>query len=188
MENSQAALREEKRAERADLPEERRIEIAKSACARVLALGGYLSAGIIMAYVSLNSEIDPIHIIEHARQSGKRVCFPVVSGETMFAAEPLSPDAWKRGAYGIWEPDMENSRPADAAEIGCVIVPGVVFDEYCNRIGQGGGYYDRFLANTRAYRIGLAYECQIVQRLEARPHDIKMHAVATDARLIMRGN
>ncbi len=187
MENNQAALREKMRTERDALPEERHKAMSKSACARVLALGGYLKADIIMAYVATKSEIDPINIVEHARLNGKRVCFPVVSGDTMLPAEPLVGGTWKRGAFGVLEPDLDNSRLVNAAEIECVIVPGVVFDEYCNRIGQGKGYYDRFLAGTQAYRIGLAYECQIVEGIEAWPHDIKMHAVATDARLIMSG-
>ncbi len=184
---SQAALREKKRAERAALPEERREAMSKSACMRVLALSGYLDAKIVMAYAAANSETDPVHIVEHALVNGKRVCFPVVTGETMLAAEPLSDRAWKRGAFGILEPDMEKSRLVNAAEIGCVIVPGVVFDEYCSRIGQGKGYYDRFLANTRAYRIGFAFECQVVESIDAQLHDIRMDAVATETRLIMSG-
>ena len=188
MENSQAALREKKRAERAALPQDCPEAMSKSACARVLALSSYTNAKVIMAYAAAKSEIDPVHIVEHARVSGKRVCFPVVSGEMMLAAEPLSERAWKRGAFGIMEPDLAHSRLVNVADIDCVITPGVVFDEYGNRIGQGKGYYDRFLAGARAYRVGLAYECQIVERIEARPHDIRMDAVATDVRLIMAGN
>ncbi len=185
MENEIAALREAKRAERAQLPRERREEMAESACKRVLALSGYIKAGVIMAYAAFQYEIDPGLIVEHAREHGKRVCFPVVSGDAMLAAEPLSDSAWKRGAFGIFEPDQNKSRMVNADEIGCVIVPGVVFDENCHRIGQGKGYYDRFLAGCEAYKIGLAYECQVAERIAARPHDVRMDAVATDERLIL---
>ncbi len=185
---NQAALREAKRAARAALSEESRKAMSKSACARALALSGYINAAVIMAYSAAKCEIDSILIVEHARASGKRVCFPVVSGETMLAAEPLTERAWKRGAYGIMEPDLTQSRLVNAEDIDCVIVPGVAFDEFGSRIGQGKGYYDRFLAGARAYLVGLAYECQIVERIEARPHDIRMNAVATDVRLIIAGN
>ena len=185
MANEQAALREKKRAERAAIPKERREAMAKSACARVLAQSGYLNAEVIMAYAANEPEIDPALIVEHALENGKRVCFPIVSGEMMFAAEPLLNSAWKRGAFGILEPDLANARLVSVSDIGCVIAPGVVFDEFCHRIGRGKGYYDRFLAGARAYKIGLAYECQIVERIEARSYDVSMDAVATDERLIM---
>ncbi len=187
MENEIRTLREAKRAERAALPQERRVAMAKSAAKRVLALPGYINAGVIMAYAAAKDEIDPAMIVEQALANGKRVCFPVVSGETMLAAEPLSAKAWKRGAFGILEPDLSGSRIVDISEIGCAIVPGVVFDEYCHRIGRGKGYYDRFLAGSAAYKIGFAYECQVMESIAARTHDVRMDAVATDERLIMAG-
>ena len=68
-----------------------------------------------------------------------------------------------------------------------IIVPGIVFDVKGNRLGFGKGYYDRFLspsANFKAVKIGLAYEFQVVPKIDAQPHDITMDYIITEKRII----
>ena len=68
-----------------------------------------------------------------------------------------------------------------------IIVPLVAFDEQCNRLGRGGGWYDRFLAmQPQAQTIGLAYEFQQVSALPTEPHDIALDHVITEARVVTR--
>ena len=61
-----------------------------------------------------------------------------------------------------------------------IIVPAVAYDRQGNRIGRGKGYYDRLLSRTKALRIGVAYDFQLVDEIEAEPHDIPVDIVITE--------
>lgn len=70
-----------------------------------------------------------------------------------------------------------------------IFVPVVAFDSVCHRIGYGGGWYDRFLANQpQALKIGLAYEMQKVQLIPAEAHDVPLDMVVTEKAVYMRAN
>jgi 5-formyltetrahydrofolate cyclo-ligase len=74
--------------------------------------------------------------------------------------------------------NMEVSLPAD---LDLIIVPLVAFDESCNRIGMGGGYYDRFLKNyPKARKVGLAYELQKVSHVPVEQHDVRLDQIVTE--------
>lgn len=165
--------------------EERRL-LSECASVRVIASVQYARARLVMAYVAQKAEIDPSYIVRNTTaQCGKTLCFPAIteSGE-MVAAVPLDAAAWRIGAYGIREPDLRRSRIVESCQIDLAIVPGIAFDEFGGRVGQGKGYYDRFLANLPAFKIGLAYELQIVAKIDVCPYDEALDAVATDRRLI----
>ena len=82
-------------------------------------------------------------------------------------------------------PSIKLYHPEDEPdEVDLVIVPLVAFDENGNRIGHGGGYYDRFLKKyPRAKKIGLAYELQKIDEVPAEPHDVPLDAVITEAQV-----
>ena len=85
----------------------------------------------------------------------------------------------KEGAFHIMEP-RKGCKKADFSRAYC-LVPGSVFDRSGNRIGYGKGYYDRyFAAYPLLYRIGIAYESQIEERIKPEKHDRKMHAMVTE--------
>ncbi|MFQ5811109.1 MAG: 5-formyltetrahydrofolate cyclo-ligase, partial [Armatimonadota bacterium] len=93
------------------------------------------------------------------------------------------------GPRGIPEPMPERCEPADIAEIDFVVAPGVAFDERGVRLGQGGGYYDRFLARLRRRPdhppvAGAAFELQIVRRVPAEPHDARVDMIVTEERVL----
>ena len=62
-------------------------------------------------------------------------------------------------------------------------MPGVAYDPEGNRVGRGKGYYDRLLAGARATKIGIAYDFQVVDSIEAEPHDVRVDVVITDRRI-----
>jgi 5-formyltetrahydrofolate cyclo-ligase len=63
-------------------------------------------------------------------------------------------------------------------------VPGVVFDEYGNRIGYGGGYFDKLLSNVEAIKIGLSYEFQVLKHIPHEEHDVKMDYILTEKKIL----
>jgi 5-formyltetrahydrofolate cyclo-ligase len=94
---------------------------------------------------------------------------------------------WRQGAFGIREPipdapeDIVTFHAFFGSET-AIIVPLVAFDQTCARIGYGKGYYDRFLAESAAAKIGIAYELQKVQTVPVFEHDIALDAIATQER------
>lgn len=85
------------------------------------------------------------------------------------------------GAYGIMEPGADCPE-IPPQEIDLVLVPGAAFDRFGGRIGQGGGYYDRFLAGTGAYRMGVCHDFALLGgALPTAAHDARMDAVAAPA-------
>lgn len=84
----------------------------------------------------------------------------------------------KQGKYNILEP-IEGSK-ISPDDIDVIIVPMVAFDENLNRLGHGKGYYDRYLKNTKALKIGVAFECQKVHDIETNVFDISMDMIVTE--------
>ena len=68
----------------------------------------------------------------------------------------------------------------DVGDIEMIIVPGVAYDRKGNRVGRGKGYYDRLLSGSKALKVGVAYDFQMVDEIDAEPHDVKVDLVITD--------
>ena len=184
---NKAALRKEIRASLRQLPPDEKQRQAYAAAAQVLRCEAFLRAHTLMLYRATSSEIDTMPLRIAAEAAGKKVAYPVCIDErTMLAAVPDSPDAWQRGKYGIWAPLPERSEIITPEQIDLVIVPGVAFDRRCFRIGQGGGYYDRFLSTTHAYRIGYAFDLQILPSLPTEAHDLPMNRVISAHQMFTR--
>ena len=94
-------------------------------------------------------------------------------------------DAWKSGYYGILEPDADKGTVIMPQDIDLVVCPCSSFDEDCNRMGMGGGFYDRYLPGcTGAKIIAAAYEVQCAEEIPTEEFDFTAGAVATEKRLI----
>ncbi|MCO6467007.1 MAG: 5-formyltetrahydrofolate cyclo-ligase [Bradyrhizobiaceae bacterium] len=139
----------------------------------------------VHVYRSTPDEVDTMPFIDYAWGIGKEVVVPVVGPDrTLIHVLVDQRTTWEAGPFGILQPtDCTNTVDAEGLTVSdCIIVPIVAFDRSCMRIGYGGGYYDRFLAQSKAPRIGMAYECQRVLRIPAEPHDIALQAIATEER------
>lgn len=130
----------------------------------------------VAVYLRQDGELDLAPLIAQGRERGVAFAAPVLaSGALRFAAyradEPL-----RRDGYGLLEP----AHPVPARPT-LVLVPLVAFDGQGNRLGMGGGYYDRYFAeHPRARRIGVAHECQRAARLPVDPWDARVDAVVTE--------
>lgn len=145
----------------------------------------YQNAQILMSYCAMGGEVDLQSLHQLAHQQGKRVAFPYcISGTEMIALEPLGPESWEKGRYGIWAPILSRSHIIQSDQLELVLCPCTAFDGRGHRLGMGGGYYDRFLPRCeRAVIAAVAYELQRVDELETEPWDVAMDLVFTEAEL-----
>ena len=147
---------------------------------KFLESSSYRRAKILMAYMSTAEEVQLNEIISAALAEEKIVAVPLIDGREMHAVILPSLDAVEVGAYGIFTVKSDVAKIIDAEKINCVIVPGVAFDDECCRLGRGAAFYDKFLPRAvHAEKIALAYDCQIVEKIPAEPHDFKVDAVIT---------
>lgn len=159
----------------------------------------------VFAFMSTKKEIDSRPLIRYALEQNKKVALPRVQGKDLFfhqiteMGQPLSV-----GAYGIPEPTSESPQlfPSEksTAEIEfplLVIVPGLAFTTEGERLGKGGGYYDRFLTalfnafpgeRNRIIVAGAAWTFQMHKKLPYEKHDVKVNCVYTEKGCIVCTN
>ena len=87
------------------------------------------------------------------------------------------------GAFGISEPNS-TARVVQNSEVDVWLVPALAFDEHGNRLGRGGGFYDRFLAESAGTRIGVGYDSMILNELPCDEWDQSMDLIVTERRLL----
>ena len=175
-------VRRQYAAERKAYTEVYRTEENEAVTAHFLQSALYHNARTIMCYVSMRAEVDTHLLLKMMLRDGKTVCVPQVTDRNgqMRAVIIHSWDDLKcGGAFGILEPSMEDATIIEPNEIDLIIVPAIAFTQSGQRLGMGGGYYDRFLARTQAVRIGFAFSCQIKQSLPTDVWDAKLDYLVT---------
>jgi len=156
---------------------------------RLFALSQFKQAGVIMFYLDFRNEVQTGDMIKEVLRVGKRVVIPITDAKNvrLIPSEILDfPGDVVPGTWGILEPKPECVRPVDAKDIDLVVVPGVAFDVKGNRLGYGGGFYDRFNPTTRpdSTLVALAFELQVLPDVYPEAHDYKVHYVITEDRVI----
>jgi 5-formyltetrahydrofolate cyclo-ligase len=155
--------------------------------AKALKLPQYLAARSVALYSPVHNEVDTEAILENALAAGKQVYFPRLNrGDRAEFVQVFSrADLFVR-RFGIAEPAGTNVLSLDDSAGLSVFIPGVLFDRRGHRLGRGGGWYDRALAQfgNRGVFIGLAYEIQIVESVPVESWDQKVHYVITENRVI----
>ena len=167
------------------LSQEDRVNFSREVTAKFLASTVYKNSEVIMAYLSTAEEIQLNEFISTALDDGKILAVPFIERREMQAVHLPSLDALEVGAYKILTVKRDIRKIIDAEKIDCVITPGLAFDAKCNRLGKGGGYYDKFLSRAvNAKKIALAYDCQLVEKVPVAPHDLKVDAVITPTKIL----
>lgn len=137
----------------------------------------FRAATTVLLYHSLKDEVDTHEFIRKWSRE-KRILLPVVVGDDLELRLYTGPEDLKPGAYGIEEPTGELF--TDYADIDFIAVPGVAFDRNGNRLGRGKGYYDRLLPRIpSAYKAGICFPFQLVEKVPAEPFDIRMDEIIT---------
>jgi 5-formyltetrahydrofolate cyclo-ligase len=141
------------------------------------------NASCVMAYCAFKNEPDLMGFINALLDMGKDVALPYVTGDDRLIAVDYNYDSvMKSNIYGIPEPVLSNE--SENVEPDVVLVPGVAFGADLNRIGYGVGYFDRFLKETNALKLGICFDMQVVPSIKAEPHDVRMDIIVTEKRVI----
>lgn len=152
--------------------------------ARLEQTAAFLLANRILMYHSLPDELSTRTFL--SKWNGrKKFYLPRVNGVDLEIL-PYEESRLELGSFHIEEPTGNNV--ADPNEIELVVVPAVAYDRKGNRLGRGKGFYDRFLKSTKATKIGVGYEFQLVDELPVEPHDIGMDMVITQKTTIIIRN
>ncbi len=173
------ALRRLLKERRASLGAGRRARMSAAIAAQVQKLTVWQSSGLLLCYVSFGDEVDTRGLLAETLRMGKRAAVPRCEGKRMTFYEIGSLDELKPGKYGIPEPPCD--RPASPNPSSLCLVPGLSFDASGARIGYGGGYYDRFLADFSGKAVGLCFSPLFSEELlPAEPTDRRVPLVVTD--------
>ena len=151
---------------------------------KIVSCEQFVQAEIILLYLDFNHEVETGLIWEKAQKMGKHVAAPRLIGSQMVFARIQSEKDLIPGKWGISEPKKNCPviREHDSRTV--VIMPGVAFDCSRNRIGYGGGYYDRYFAGyDSVYKIAAAYDLQIVEQVPAEPFDLKPDCIVTESHI-----
>ncbi|HKM34400.1 MAG TPA: 5-formyltetrahydrofolate cyclo-ligase [Lachnospiraceae bacterium] len=165
------------------LPTEKRVRSELLMTKKILEHQWYGGAKIILIFVKHGSEIDTNQIIEDSFHQNKKVYIPKIINDTMVFIRVYQGELLTEGYKGILEPQEK-----DLSEVFCyenenpheilMIMPGVAFDPYRNRIGYGKGFYDRYLSDKEnLHTIAIGFDCQIVSMIESDRNDIKPNQV-----------
>ncbi|CAD5246109.1 MULTISPECIES: 5-formyltetrahydrofolate cyclo-ligase [Halomonadaceae] len=198
LDDDKRALRRSLRHQRRALSEHEQRLSAQRLCQRLKTLPEIRRARRLSLYLPVNGEIDPTPLIPWLRQRNVNIYLPVLrpfsANRLWFVAyRPDTPMIKNR--FGIWEPDVRfsaqrrNRLPTWALDT--LIVPLVGFDANANRMGMGGGFYDRSLAfmhrpGPSPTLIGVAHACQQVASLPVEPWDVPLQVVVSDQGYVRR--
>jgi len=162
-------------------------EKSYAACMLLTGLPEFRNADVVMLYLPIPQEVDPAEVALHAWQQEKTVLAPKVNWDQrhMLAVriQSLSDDV-VTGRYGVPEPAEGPVWPVQ--DIDFIIVLALAYDRSGARLGRGGGFYDRFLAEPgmRAITCGLSFAEQLVNELPADKHDRPMDILVTNKEVL----
>ena len=167
------ALRQKMLAFRKGLTKEQHEAKSRAILARLYEEPRFQQAKTIFAYASMPDEVQLYDLLAHALREGKRVNLPSLAA--------LVP-----GKFGILTVRKEEQSIIPADEVDFVVVPGAAFSPKGERLGLGGGYYDRYLMEKapQAYRAALTFDGQVVASVPMEAHDAKVNLILTETRRI----
>lgn len=169
------SLREKMRRVLAELPESRKLAASADIRESLAALPRWNGGGWVFAFAPLPTEPD---LLDALLVPGRRTAFPLPRDGAMAFHPVTRREELRAGKMGLAEPPEKGPRigPEDA---GLILVPGLAFDSKGGRLGRGGGYYDRFLAQVPrgVPRVGIAFREQLVEHVPVEPHDCPVDAV-----------
>lgn len=138
----------------------------------------------IFVPISQQKEINTYPIIDYLFQSGKRVVVPKVVGQRMISCEIQEDVKWETGVFNVPEP--KEFREIDSQRIEVIFMPMLICDSKGNRVGYGGGFYDRFLQEVQgdALKIGLNFFAPIAEISDLKKTDIPVNYCVTSDEIV----
>jgi len=176
-------LRRKKVSARDSLTKEQRREKSEMIVRNILDSEFFKKAKTVMLYRSVRGEVQLDTLPDFAPD--KRYVYPLCIDKTqmsVYKSDIADEKAWKKGAFGIPEPNPAYAEEVDPEQIDLVICPCTAFDREYNRLGMGAGYYDRYLEKCEnAYLVAVAFDIQEAREVPVCEYDVKMKAVITEA-------
>ncbi|MFJ5485470.1 5-formyltetrahydrofolate cyclo-ligase [Pectobacterium actinidiae] len=187
---SRQHIRQAVRQQRRLLTPEQQSRFAQQACDRVMAHPKIIRADSVAVFLSFDGELDTSPLIQQLWQQEKRVYLPVLhpfcTGYLLFLR--YAPDTeLVRNRLKIMEPHLDVRQVLPLPQLDILLTPLVAFDRQGQRLGMGGGFYDRTLQyrnlmSRGPYPIGLAHDCQMVDALPVESWDIPLPEIITPSR------
>lgn len=179
-----AALRSHLRKMRRELDREVLFRESAQLCARLLELPELQRAQTVFCYVSYGGEVETHRLIERLLSLGKQVLVPRCRAHGVMDCVPITSLAQLvPGMKGILEPPAE-LRAVGPETVEFAVIPAVGCGEDGSRLGQGGGYYDRFLERASCGHAALCLEAFLLPSVPAEPHDQTMKYIVTQQRVL----
>lgn len=162
------------------LSEMEKASAAEEVFSQLEKTAAFMMADTVLMYHSLPDELSTHRFLKkwHDR---KRFFLPRVNGVNLEIL-PYEETRLELGSFQIEEPIGNDT--ADVDDIELMVIPAVAFDRKGNRLGRGKGFYDRLLANSKATKIGVGYEFQLLDSIPVEPHDVTMDMVITQKTII----
>ena len=159
---------------------------SKEIALKFLKTTDYLNSKNIFIFYPFRSEIDTTIIIKKALKESKNIILPRVEGTLLnlyFINDVYT--QLQEGSYRIMEPIPSSCTRAHVSDINLAIVPGIAFDRNLNRLGYGGGFYDKIIRNLpqNIKKIALSFDIQIVPNIPVLDHDIKIDIIITESKI-----
>jgi 5-formyltetrahydrofolate cyclo-ligase len=179
-------LRQRNRKLRADLDPVQLENAATALAGHILQLAEYQQAQRVAVYFAVNGEIGLNAVVDHALAAGKEIFLPNLDHAALRFSPYFHAQKMRINKFRLPEPDVEDNEMRSPQELDLVLAPLVVFDSYRNRIGMGGGFYDRSFAfrknpeHSRPVLIGVAHEIQKVDRIVPEEWDVQLDMIVTD--------
>jgi len=161
-----------------------------SACIvqNILALEKFQHASVIHAFIpdENRNEVNLIPLLEWIISNQKKLLVPVVEGSVLISVELTSFNHLERNSFGVLEPVACVPSTLES-KIDLVLVPLLAVDSKGNRLGYGKGYYDRFFKqlNSQVFKLGVAFEFQVLDCVPATQNDVRLDAVVTESGVML---
>ena len=160
-------------------PEERK-EASSAIYDRIKSLEVWQNAQTVLLYAPLPDEPDVMRFFD----TSKRVCFPRFKADRGYESAIVeTTHNLVVGKFGIQEPPPE-ANEVNASGIDISLVPGLAFDETCNRLGRGQGFYDRWLPQISGIKIGIGFDHQLIKSVPTETHDHRLDMVVVPSQAI----
>lgn len=189
---SRKARRDALRARRKAIGASDRIAAAEAVAHRLEEIPAWLAARCIAGYWAIADELPLAAVSSGLRRRGQTYCLPVIGGNHLLCFAPWAPgDAIVLNRYGIPEPDATAATLLQPIDLDVVLVPLLGFDRAGNRLGYGGGYYDRSFAfllsrsvPAKPLLVGIGYNVQELDDIEPESWDVRLDMIVTETETI----
>lgn len=184
------SLRRALRARRLALPAPERIRAAEAVADTLQAYRDFHRPGYVAGYWAMGGEL-PLHVVQLRLQADQVWCLPCIQDDGSLRFAPWRPgDPLVSNRFGIPEPEVSPTSTLGAGEMSAILLPVLGFTRSGQRLGMGGGYYDRSLASGKKpsappLLVGVAYAFQELETLPGDPWDVPLDAVVTEQELIV---